>query len=768
MVDFDPNRILNAILRALQACNKGDEALAKELTDEVIERLRERFKDKIPHVEEIQDIVEETLVRRGLYEVAKAYILYRRERGVLREVKEVFGVKDDLKLTLNAITVLRARYLLKDESGNVIETPKQMFMRVARYIGLVDAFYWDDVYDKEGNQPKRQVDEYKYRPIKANLNSHELEMLKRLYDRLGRKGRMKVSFQRLLELIEERWDDLYEDTIKVFYEVMINRYFLPNSPTLMNAGAPLGQLSACFVIPIEDSIESIFDALKSMALIHKSGGGTGFDFSKLRPRGDIVRSTKGVASGPVSFMRIFDVATDVIKQGGKRRGANMGVLRVDHPDVLEFIEVKSKEGGLTNFNISVAVTDEFMNALKEGKDFPLINPRTGDIVSMKKARHIFELIVLNAWKTGDPGLIFIDRVNKHNPTPNLGRIEATNPCGEVPLLAYESCNLGSINLSLMAKRDPDGRWTVDWEKLAETVRIATHFLDNVIDANNFPLKEIEEATLRTRKIGLGVMGWAELLFKLGIPYDSEEAIGLARKIMEYINYISKLESIELAKVRGSFPAFKGSIYDNEHVRMPFEANDEEKHYSLDWDTVREAVKAHGIRNATTTAIAPTGTISIIAGTSSSIEPVFALAFLRNVLGGVRMIEVNKVLEETLKERGLHSKDLMKSILRKGTLADIEGIPEDIKRVFVTALDVDVEWHVRMQAAFQEFTDNAVSKTVNMRYEASPDDVRKAFLLAYKLHCKGITIYRYGSKGEQVLYIGTREEPRTGVCPVCEV
>ena len=1675
VVPFDKSRIERAIWRAMESVGEGSRSLAKKLADEVTRILEEEYgkKKQIPHVEEIQDIVEKTLVNNGLYEVAKAYILYRQQRSEIREIKKMLGVVDDMKLSVNAVTVLKNRYLLRDDSGRIIETPKQMLSRVARHVGLVDIFYYPDVYDKAGKQPPRMVEEVTYELKNAKINKHDFEMLKRVYNRLGKEGKMKVSFDELLRFLDEKWDELYEETIDTFYQIMVNLYFLPNSPTLMNAGAPLGQLSACFVLPVEDSIESIFDALKYAALIHKSGGGcvakgtyiytnncgvkpiedivepfipehlqnisetisidvshhdlrvlaydkttnrtvfskvhrvwryhvpldkllkvettngleitvsewhpfmvvdengeiiekradelrvgdlllippkpihwifndyknidgyllseelawaigyilgdgcieenrlrafdsnrapleslqrilsetfndnvgciykekrydmwifqtynrrivnfvlknlrdksgdwripdqvfksplsvvlsfiagfidaegeiskdrariaigctssklmnqlslllsalglkirfrvrlpkrskekndfyvvyiesspefeviareiaskmhiknkatqliksiekssyktsiqlsfnvirgfleklginvsslhrkplilndskiwvhrwmwghgisaikfktlmtklaealeqkgyikdaekvkvllytmlhsvpiksikrlqgsermimydltvdgtetylagltgfmiihnTGFSFSKLRPKGDVVRTTSGVASGPVSFMRIFDVATDVIKQGGciavdslvltnkgilplaelldcpshsenptnylvfdgdqfvhaflaadngmadvlkiktdlgleldvtynhkvaivsengeivwkeakdikvgnwlvvvlgghpdlpnpslprikhqhfnanritiprtmtpelaeilglymadgctstngriiftvssedeeleriienlmlkvfnlkvgykrkengyvdlvfysrdlqrffesmnwikkssleafipreifisskevaygflrglfegdgdihengyprlqvsserlvkevqqlllslgivssirryesgdnrfgtspkyyltivpersikrfiehigflsekknrklmkrfhekkfeyvdiipnvekilrshykfvgrgcgknrskkganedfykaiyhyiaenaksrrnltrkhlmkllekfpflknderlaklcnpkyyftkvveiredrkytmdietisgcfiangllvhnKRRGANMGILRVDHPDIMDFIYAKTKEGMLTNFNISVAVTDEFMKAVEEEREIQFINPRTGQPQGSINARYLFDMMVYNAWKTGDPGIIFIDRINKHNPTPHLGEIESTNPCGEQPLLPYESCNLGSVNLSLMVKRRRDGTYEIDWKKLREVVRIAVHFLDNVIDANCYPLPQVEEKTLLTRKIGLGVMGWAELLFKLQIPYDSEEALTLARRIMEYINYYSKVESINLARRRGRFPAFKGSIYDGDNPRFPFEADDEVKQYTLKWNDLRNRIKRFGIRNATTTTIAPTGTISIIAGSSSGIEPVFALAFFRRVLGGVSLFEINSVFEEYMKEKGLYSDELMHEIARFGSLKYIDGIPEEVKRIFVTALDIDVDWHVRMQAAFQEFTDNAVSKTINLRYEANPEDVRKAFMLAYKLKCKGITVYRYGSKGEQVLYIGKPREKKMG-------
>ncbi len=507
-----------------------------------------------------------------------------------------------------------------------------------------------------------------------------------------------------------------------FYKLMASFDFMPNTPTLMNAGTKLAQLSACFVIPVEDSIIDIFDAVKYMAMIQQSGGGTGFSFTKLRPKGDVVRSTKGIASGPVSFMKIFDATTEVIKQGGKRRGANMGIINVDHPDILEFINSKLDESQLRNFNISVGVGDKFMQAVEKGEDYDLINPRTKEIVGKLNAKEVFDLIVTNAWKTGDPGMIFFDEINRHNPTPKIGKIEATNPCGEQPLLPYESCNLGSINLANMIE---DGE--INWTKLKRTIYGAVHFLDNVIDVNKYPLKQIDFITKKNRKIGLGVMGFAEMLIKLGIRYDSEEALSLADRLMKFFSSYAYKADIELAEKRGSFPAFKGSIW-------------EKKGYKA-------------MRNSTVTTIAPTGTISIIADCTSGIEPLFAVAFVRNVLGGARLLEINKEFEEIAKKRGFYSIELMKRIAETGSIQQIEEIPEEVRNIFVTALDIAPEWHVRMQATFQQYTDNAISKTINLTNDASIDDVRKAYMLAYKLKCKGITIFRYGSKKEQVLYTG---------------
>jgi len=527
-----------------------------------------------------------------------------------------------------------------------------------------------------------------------------------------------------------------------FFNILSNLEFLPNSPTLMNAGTDIGQLSACFVIPVEDSLESIFDAVKDMALIQQSGGGTGFSFSHLRPKGDVVRSTHGVASGPVSFMRVFDTTTDVIKQGGKRRGANMGILRADHPDIIKFITAKTKEGNFANFNLSVAVDDTFMTAVKEDKEYELINPRNNEAVKTVRAREIWNLIITMAWRTGDPGIVFIDEINRHNPTPHVGMMESTNPCGEQPLLPYESCNLGSINLAKMVK---DG--AIDLKKLENVVYTAVIFLDNVIDINRYPLQQTELITKANRKIGLGVMGFADMLVQLGIPYNSEDALSTGEEIMQFIEESSHAVSMRLAEERGVFPNFPDSIY------------------------------TKPIRNATVTTIAPTGTISIIAGCSSGIEPLFAIAFVRNVMEGTKLLEVNPYFEVVARERGFYSEDLMMKIAKHGTLAGIDEVPDDVKRVYITAFDVAPEWHVRMQAAFQKHCDNAVSKTINFPNDVDIKEVEKAFMLAYELKCKGITVYRYGSKGQQVLYLGddvdkyvSAEDEYSGGCPapVCPV
>jgi ribonucleoside-diphosphate reductase alpha chain len=719
IVPFDRKKITVAIYKAMKATGVENYNEADRLSQIVQKRLEEMGLE-VPKVEEIQDVVEEVLMREGYTNVAKAYILYRERRKLIREIKKVYGVKDDLKLSLNAIKVLESRYLLKNERGEVIETPGQMFERVAKYIALVDILYDESIYDINGSQKPWPVEDVK----EHTLTYWEYDMIKRAYSIMNSEGRMKRPFRDVISILREKEREI-EKTTLIFYDLMSKRYFIPNSPTLMNANTEIGQLSACFVIPILDSMDGIFDAVKYAALIHKSGGGTGFSFSRLRPKGDIVGSTKGVASGPLSFMRIFDVATDVIKQGGKRRGANMGILRVDHPDIMDFITSKDSENKiLTNFNISVAVTDEFMRALENNSTYPLRNPRNGEVVREVEARRIWDLIVSHAWATGDPGVIFIDEINRHNPTPHLGDIESTNPCGEQPLLPYESCNLGSINLSLMVE---DGK--INWERLRHVVRESVHFLDNVIDANKFPLPQIQEMTRKNRKIGLGVMGFAEMLIKLGIPYNSEDALNVAENVMKFINEESHRMSMELAEKRGVFPAWKGSVWEKRGIR---------------------------IRNATTTTIAPTGTISIIADTSSSIEPLFALSFIRNVLDGAQLLEVNPLFEEYAKRKGFYSDEIMREIAKTGSIQHLD-LPEEAKRIFVTASDIDPEWHVRMQAAFQKYTDNAVSKTINMRNEATIADVENAYMLAYRLKCKGITVYRDGSKSVQVLTKGTEKK-----------
>jgi ribonucleoside-diphosphate reductase alpha chain len=589
----------------------------------------------------------------------------------------------------NGMTVLARRYLIRDEWGNVLETPADLFRRVARCIAEGDF-----AYGKSENEVAELAD--------------------------------------------------------LFYGLLATLSFLPNSPTLMNAGRPLGQLSACFVLPVEDSMESIFETLKDTALIHQSGGGTGFSFARLRPKGDVVRSTMGVSSGPVSFMEVYNAATEAIKQGGTRRGANMGILRVDHPDIEEFVSAKDDLRKVTNFNISITVTDAFMKAVSEDGPFELRHPNTGQVVKTVKARTLFNQIVDSAWRTGEPGLVFIDRVNLDNPTPQLGEIESTNPCGEVPLLPYEACNLGSINLGKML--DSGNRF--DWDKLAETVYLTVHFLDNVITQNQFPIPQIKAMVEGNRKIGLGVMGWADALLGMGIPYDSEEAVMLGREVASWIDYHSKLASVELAKQRGSFPNFPDSCYAKEdwccrrHCQHPTQRITQKS-----WRHLDELIHRHGLRNATTTCVAPTGTISIIAGSSGGIEPIFALVFTRNVMDNTRLLEVHPRFKAWLNENGqkrsgVAENEILEQVSRAGGVAGLSDLPEEVRRLFVTSFDIAPEWHVRMQAAFQEFTDNGVSKTINFPENASRQAIAETYHLAFELGIKGITVYRNNSRQDQ--------------------
>lgn len=669
VVEFDQSKIAEAIWKAAETVGGTDRNIADRIANQVTAVIEVFFKgpDEIPTVEQIQDLVEKILIEGGHAKTAKAYILYRARQTQEREQTESIlgkGNADErLNFSNNALEVLKRRYLLRDENGEIKETPRQLVERIANNIALADKNYG------------------------AN-------------------------------------EEQYQETARKFYDVMASLEFMPNTPTIMNAGTEIQQLSACFVLPVPDSIEGIFDALKYQAIIHKSGGGTGFAFSRLRPSNDMVKSTSGVASGPVSFMKIFDAATQQIKQGGKRRGANMGILRVDHPDVLEFITAKADMKTLTNFNISVGITAKFMEALKRDTTYDLINPRTKTAIKQLRAREVFNVIISNAWLNGDPGLVFIDNMNATNPVPHLGEIEATNPCGEQDLLAYDSCNLGSIAVNKFIRAD---KKDFDWDRLREVVAVTTHFLDNVIDMNKYPIPQIEEMSKNTRRIGLGVMGFADALYQLMIPYDSEEGLKKGEELMKFIRDMSIEQSAQLAKTRGTFGAYKGSTWEKRGIK---------------------------VRNSYMTTVAPTGTIGMLAEASGGLEPNFAICFIKNVMDGTELIYTNSYFEEIAKERGFYSKELMAEIAKAGTIQGFtEEIPAEIRRVFVTAQDISPENHIRMQAAFQKHVCASVSKTINFSNSASMQDVEKAYILAYDLNCKGVTIYRDGSRDSQVLNIG---------------
>ncbi len=656
IVAFDLEKVFSAISKAAEAVGSYDRDKTKPVVAKVLNYVEQTFSDeKIPTIEEVQDIVERVLIEEGHVKTAKAYIIYREDQAKLRAKKqELVGGFVDKRISINAVKILKEKYLLKNKEGGVVETPQQMFERVAKYIAAEDK-----QYDKQA----------------------------------------------------------VKQTEAEFYAMMDALDFLPNSPCLMNAATEFPQVISTFALPIEDSINGIYDALKVAAKVHKYGSGTGFNFSTLRAKGDVIESTKGRSSGVISFLRLFDMSTQVMKQGGKRRGANMAILRVDHPEILQFITAKEDPTQLTTFNISVGITNTFMDAVQKNKFYDLIDPRTKKPVRQLPAKEVFDLIARQAWKNGEPGVLFLDTINKANPLGE-GKIEATSACAEVPLMDYETCPLGSINLSNMVKGKE-----IDWEKMRKIICSAVHFLDNMIDANKYHLKEIEKATKETRKIGLGVMGFADMLFQLGIPYDSNEAVETAEKVMRFIKAESRKASIALAEKRGVFPAFEKSKF---------------------------AKKGFKMRNATTTAVAPTGSISIIAGCTSGIEPAFALAYMQRILETETILQVNKYFEAVAREKQFYSDDLMKRIAQTGSLKWFPEIPADVKKVFVISYDVAARWHVKIQAAFQKYTDNAVSKSVNLKQDTHKEDVMTVYKTAYGLGCKGITVYRDKSREDQVI------------------
>ena len=782
IVSFNKDKISNAIFKALAVAAKDDRGLADELTGYVVEHLVEHgfSASRQPSVEDIQDLVESTLIEKGYSEIAKAFILYRHERRKLRDEKmRVLNAKllDPVakNFDLNCLRVLASRYLIRNSKSEIIESPSQMFERVAVLVGLGDMLYDPVIFSNEGNI-KQNTDEareylekldnfnYKFKIGEFYLNKWHFRALVNHYISLAEAEKMKVGFKELLVMIAAKKFDIYSEKISEYFDLMTQQDFLPNSPTMMNAGGRLGQLSACFVLDMPDDMEKIMKSTSDAALIFKSGGGVGINYSDLRPEGDIVASTSGVASGPVSFMNIINTVTEVVKQGGKRRGANMGIIEAWHPDVEKFITTKTEPGVLENFNVSVGIWEDFWDALvntKEGK-FMLRSPKDKSPVREINAHQLIDLIALSAWKSAEPGLIFFDQINKYNVFAKAreGPLRATNPCGEQSLYPYESCNLGSINLANLVKRKADGEYEFDWQGYEEMIRKTTRFLDNIIDVNLYPVKEIDIASKDSRRIGLGVMGVADLLYKLRIPYNSKEGYDLQCKIAEALTYYSMEESVALAKSRGEFPLCSKTEYPEGKIPVAgYYEKPKESHY-FEWDALIDKIKKYGIRNVLTTTVAPTGTLSMLADCSNGMEPIFALVFEKRVTVG-RFFYTNKIFEQVLKDNGLYSEEILEKIGDNyGSIQGIPEIPEWMQKIFVTAMDIHWADHLMAQAVWQEWIGNAIAKTINMPYDVSVDDVKASYLLAHEMGLKGITVYRDGSRHKQVLHMTSENAKKT--------
>ena len=779
---FNQDKISNAIFRALAATSKADRALADQLANKVVQKLVEQgfTSSRTPSVEDIQDIVESTLIDCCNSDIAKAYIVYRHERRKLRDEKmKVLNTKSldtvSKNFDLNCLRVLASRYLFRNSKNEITESPTQMFERVAILVGIGDILYDAQVFDKSGNITQNTEEartylekldnfDYKFKIGEYFLNKWHFRSLINHYVTLANKGQMKVSFKDLLTLLAAKKLDNYADKITEYFELMTAQDFLPNSPTMMNAGGRLGQLSACFVLGMPDDMEQIMKSTSDAALIFKSGGGVGINYSDLREEGDIVASTSGVASGPVSFMNIINTVTEVVKQGGKRRGANMGIIEAWHPDVEKFITNKTEPGVLENFNVSVGIWEDFWNALVNTDDgkYMLRSPRDRKPVKEISAHQLIDLIAMSAWKSAEPGLIFFDQINKYNVFAKARQspLRATNPCGEQSLYPYESCNLGSINLVNLVKRKADGEYEFDWQRYEETIRKTTRFLDNIIDVNHYPVKDIDIASKDSRRIGLGVMGVADLLYKLKIPYNSKEGYELQSKLSEALTYYSMEESVALAKSRGEFPLCSKTEYPEGKIPIAGYYEKPKESHCYEWDALIEKIKKHGIRNVLTTTVAPTGTLSMIADCSNGMEPAFALVFEKRVTVG-RFFYTNKIVEEVLKEHGLYSDELLAKIADNyGSLKGIPEIPQWMQDVFVTAMDIHWADHLMAQGVWQDWIGNAIAKTINMPYDVTADDVKSAYLLAHELGLKGITVYRDGSRHKQVLHMTSENAQKT--------
>ena len=779
---FNRDKISSAIFKALAASSTPDRDLADQLASRVVDKLvGQGFTgSRMPAVEDIQDMVESTLIECGHSEIAKAYIVYRHERRKLRDEKmKVLNLKAldpvSKKFDLNCLRVLASRYLFRNGKSEITESPTQMFERVATLVGLGDLLYDSQVFDKGGGArqdtgearsylDKLDAFDYKFNIGGYYLNKWHFRSLINHYVTLAENGQMKVSFKGLLTMIAGKKFDNYADKISEYFDLMVSQDFLPNSPTMMNAGGRLGQLSACFVLGMEDGMEQIMKSTSDAAMIFKSGGGVGINYSELREEGDIVASTSGVASGPVSFMNIINTVTEVVKQGGKRRGANMGIIEAWHPDVEKFITKKTEPGVLENFNVSVGIWEDFWHSLVNTSDgnYVLRSPRDKKPVKEVNSHQLIDLIALSAWKSAEPGLIFFDQINKYNVFAKARQapLKATNPCGEQSLYPYESCNLGSINLANLVKRQADGRYEFDWQRYEETIRKTTRFLDNIIDVNHYPVDEINVASKESRRIGLGVMGVADLLYRLKIPYNSKEGYDLQSKLSEALTYYSMEESVALAKSRGEFPLCPKTEYPEGKIPVAGYYEKPKDSHSYEWDALIEKIKQYGIRNVLTTTVAPTGTLSMIADCSNGMEPAFALVYEKRVTVG-RFFYTNKLVEEALKEAGLYNDEILAKIADNyGSLKGIDEIPEWMQEVFVTAMDIHWADHLMAQGVWQDWIGNAIAKTINMPYDVTADDVKSAYLLAHELGLKGITVYRDGSRHKQVLHMTSENAQKT--------
>jgi ribonucleoside-diphosphate reductase alpha chain len=778
---FNKDKISNAIFGALTATSKADRGLADQLAGDVVNKLVEQgfTSSRCPTVEDIQDIVESTLIDSGNSDIAKAYIVYRHERRKLRDEKRnVLNLKvlDPVskKFDLNCLRVLASRYLFRNNKNEIIESPTQMFERVAILVGIGDILYDSQIFDKSGNSTQNVDDaksylekldafDYKFKVGDYFFNKWHFRSLIDHYVTLANKGQMKLGFKDVLTLLAAKKLEKYADKITEYFDLMVAQDFLPNSPTMMNAGGRLGQLSACFVLGMDDGMAPIMKTSSDAALIFKSGGGVGINYSNLREEGDIVASTSGVASGPVSFMNIINTVTEVVKQGGKRRGANMGIMEAWHPDIEKFITNKTEPGVLENFNISVGIWEDFWHSLvNTDGNYVLRSPRDKKPVKEINSHQLIDLIALSAWKSAEPGLIFFDQINKYNVFAKARQVplRATNPCGEQSLYPNESCNLGSINLANLVKRQADGAFEFDWQRYEETIRKTTRFLDNIIDVNNYPIPEITLASKESRRIGLGVMGVADLLYKLRIPYNSKEGYEFQSKLSEALSYYSMEESVALASSRGDFPLCSKTEYPEGKIPIAGYYEKSKDSHSYEWDPLIEKIKKQGIRNVLTTTVAPTGTIAMIADCSNGMEPSFALVFEKRVTVG-RFFYTNKIVEQVLKEHGLYSDELLTKIADNyGSLKGLDEVPQWMQDVFVTAMDIHWSDHLMAQSVWQQWIGNAISKTINMPNDVTVEDVKSAYLLAHELGLKGMTVYRDGSRHQQVLHMTSENAQKT--------